>query len=373
MWFSIHLDFLRGMAALVVCAGHIRQLVLPPLTGGTGAGGLTIGDEAVMVFFVLSGYLVGLPILRTAFARHVVDDKKYIVDRLARLWTVLLPALAIGCAIDIYGSTIFPRFYGPDILNPTSWTAFLGNLLFVQQLQGPIQPLGTNVVLWSLAYEFWFYVLAYLIAKAALRDKGWWLYAAATIAMYAAFPVHFDFTFLLWLSPILLPGLVTAFITWAGWVVKPRSKWLLSVGAALAFVVLFGLTKKLTVSRYWGELFVVCITNLLLLCLIVCWSSVAVQEKLNWVAKSYKAVAHSLSSVSYTLYLTHLPLVTLGTAYMKDAHVPAWAMFFILFIASIVWAGFLYFLFERHTYKLRNFFYAKAQKPDLKRWADRGM
>jgi peptidoglycan/LPS O-acetylase OafA/YrhL len=79
-WTDIHLDTMRGLAALVVALGHARGLSLPSFTGGsvspegaaqqatTSAGQLSIGHEAVMVFFVLSGYLVGGSVLKALSA-----------------------------------------------------------------------------------------------------------------------------------------------------------------------------------------------------------------------------------------------------------------------------------------------------------------
>ena len=72
---SVHLDALRGVAALIVVVGHERGLFFNQLTTGAhdvasignkanSDPSITIGHEAVMVFFVLSGFLVGGCVLR---------------------------------------------------------------------------------------------------------------------------------------------------------------------------------------------------------------------------------------------------------------------------------------------------------------------
>ncbi len=80
---SVHLDALRGAAALIVFANHTRALYFtsplatPPSSSEThkstvkqGAPAETVGEikfasEAVVIFFVLSGYLVGGSVIRS--------------------------------------------------------------------------------------------------------------------------------------------------------------------------------------------------------------------------------------------------------------------------------------------------------------------
>src|SRR5262245_43740160 len=94
---SVHLDVIRGVAAVAVLGGHIRglffaeynQLAAHPLWVTVMYGVTSLGHQAVMVFFVLSGFLVGGSVLKN------LDNwswRDYLINRLTRLYVVLLPA-----------------------------------------------------------------------------------------------------------------------------------------------------------------------------------------------------------------------------------------------------------------------------------------
>lgn len=126
-----------------------------------------LGHQAVMVFFVLSGYLVGGSVL-TAYQSGRWSWMNYTLRRMSRLWMVLLPALVLTLVLDSVGRHFFPLGYEgkfqaicnsvPTLAKPDNLqaTTFLGNALFLQNIEVPI--LGTNGPLWSLANEFWYYM-----------------------------------------------------------------------------------------------------------------------------------------------------------------------------------------------------------------------
>lgn len=170
----IWLDFARGISAILVCAGLLRAATFTDYSD-LGAGRTimmpfyfmtSLGHEAVMIFSVLSGFLVGGSVLRkrNEFSVHV-----YTLARCSRLYTVLIPSLIFTFLIDrVLG------FYCPDVLNgeyfdqlhsgpvgpsdySSSISTLLSNLLFLQTNVSPV--FGTNGPLWSLANEFWYFVL----------------------------------------------------------------------------------------------------------------------------------------------------------------------------------------------------------------------
>src|SRR3954454_24406268 len=94
--FSIHLDAMRGFAALVVFLGHARFMFIGYASQAKAAAtavatrvsaapeAITWGHEAVVVFFVLSGYLVGGSVLRDIKLQRW-SWQKYLTLRLTRL------------------------------------------------------------------------------------------------------------------------------------------------------------------------------------------------------------------------------------------------------------------------------------------------
>ncbi len=197
---ELQLDHLRAIAALLVVIGHARALFLVPfkeldapniavsaLYAVTG-----LGHEAVMIFFVLSGYLVGGSALRS------IRDGRwswgyYLSRRLTRLYVVLLPALILGGMLDLAGIAIVG---GQGVYSGTAVSVvkagvesrldvptFLGNAFFVQTIV--TDTFGSNGPLWSLANEFWYYLIFPMLALTlARRQRLLWRtgYALGAIA-----------------------------------------------------------------------------------------------------------------------------------------------------------------------------------------------
>jgi peptidoglycan/LPS O-acetylase OafA/YrhL len=93
-----YLDLARGLAALLVAMGHLRGFVFvdfptlehPGLVWSVFYFATGFGHQAVMAFFVLSGFLVGGTVVsRTEAGQWSWSD--YAITRMTRLWIVLLP------------------------------------------------------------------------------------------------------------------------------------------------------------------------------------------------------------------------------------------------------------------------------------------
>ncbi len=175
------LDLVRGVSALLVMLGHLRAFLFVDYGEVAGSGRLTkafyfatgLGHQAVMVFFVLSGYLVGGSVI-AGLRKGSFRWGGYAAARLVRLWMVLLPALLLTLGADLAGRHVNAAAYagglnsqfmsGPTVAEPASLDGltFLGNLGFVQTIAVPVY--GSNGPLWMLANMFWYYVLFPLLA-----------------------------------------------------------------------------------------------------------------------------------------------------------------------------------------------------------------
>jgi peptidoglycan/LPS O-acetylase OafA/YrhL len=165
-------DVLRFVAALLVVMEHGRDLLF--LTLGE-VGGLILpwklfyfvtgfGSEAVIVFFVLSGFWI------TSAVTRRIDQadfwRTYLIDRLSRLLIVVVPVLLIGGALDLASIHLLASRYvdgssgaltvQEPVADSLGFMTLVGNLLFLQKLVFPT--FGSNGPLWSLAYEFWYYI-----------------------------------------------------------------------------------------------------------------------------------------------------------------------------------------------------------------------
>ena len=190
---SLYLDLVRFVAAMTVFLGHVGAArdprFVPPAVAEALAGFSLCMDEAVVVFFVLSGYVVS----HATRGRHA-DLRAYAVARLSRVYSVALPALAATLALDQLGSLLRPELYQPLRLLP-----YLGAALFLNQLWYVDTGVGSNGPYWSLNYEAWYYVLFGLAAFTAGRRRG-----LAMAAVLLVCGPQVSVYFLLWLAGVWL-------------------------------------------------------------------------------------------------------------------------------------------------------------------------
>ena len=165
--FSLYLDLIRFTAALAVFLEHLAS---DPLTYGVLPAWLLHGGApAVIVFFVLSGYVIA----------HVTGTtettaRAYVAARVSRLYSVVPIVLLLTFMFDRIGMTLEPELYTiPKVLmKPESWAGYVSSLFFVNEYQvfgfNGIAP-GTNNPYWSLSFEATYYVAAGLALFAPRR------------------------------------------------------------------------------------------------------------------------------------------------------------------------------------------------------------
>ena len=151
------LDGLRVVAALTVFATHIDKILF--------ADAIWLpGHAMVIVFFVLSGYVIAFSTL----GRAGLTAKKYVIARLSRLYSVVIPALLLTALLLVIGRAINPTFYAQVLLDHEV-TRFFATGFFLQSIwwRNIVPP--DNGPFWSLGYEFWYYV----IFGVAVFVKNW--------------------------------------------------------------------------------------------------------------------------------------------------------------------------------------------------------
>jgi peptidoglycan/LPS O-acetylase OafA/YrhL len=212
------LDLVRLGAALLVLFGHTRGLYLVSIRDVPEAGLATrafylvtgVHHEAVMLFFVVSGFLIGGAVWED-MERGRFDLRRYLVNRFARIYLVLIPALALTLAITAAGREFLAdtRLFGLRPLPPANITATwtLDQIpCHLAALPGvACAPWGANPPLWSLGYEWTFYLMAPLLfgiwyAPERMLWRGLALLAfAATAASLLAGAEAWPFLFGTWL------------------------------------------------------------------------------------------------------------------------------------------------------------------------------
>lgn len=154
---SFALDVIRVAAAQTVLIGHSLDM-LGLLPGARPPNFVYIQNVAVAVFFILSGLLISYSLLSRP---QKPTFETYFLDRFSRLYVGLLPALFVIAAID---GALLLSGYEYAFWNGYSITDFVGNVLMMQdfpvlgEVLG-ITSFGSGRVLWTLAVEWWIYML----------------------------------------------------------------------------------------------------------------------------------------------------------------------------------------------------------------------
>lgn len=159
---SLYLDLVRFGAALAVLVTH---LAYPELSGGMLLPWRLLGNDAVMVFFVLSGFVI-------AYAAEAKEPTPgaFVRSRLARLWSVAVPALILTVLLDRWGAALAPAAYAQWWYQASDplWRA-LRALTFTNELWfASVRPFS-NGPWWSLGYE----AVYYAIFAALFYGRGW--------------------------------------------------------------------------------------------------------------------------------------------------------------------------------------------------------
>jgi len=313
---SAHLDLIRGLAAFAVLWGHSRALFFTPYGNvrptwvsrlfyfSTG-----FGHQSVMVFFVLSGYFIGSSVMASQRRRRFTW-RNYLASRLTRLYSALLPGLLITALLDAIGTSLFgyDNVYGGRNTTILSYgvhvssglLTWIQNALFLQEIT--VRPFGSNGALWSLSYEFWYYVLFpvalfSLLPNTAVVARLCYIALAASLVIWLPRPILTYFG--IWLlgygtSQLRLPPRWPATFTH------------LSITIWMASLV----TSRFTHTP-WIDL-VLGVTTAFLVYAILASSGPGVPSSRGY--RFYTRCAKYLSEMSYTLYVVHLPLLCLVSA-----------------------------------------------------------
>ncbi len=277
------------------------------------------GHEAVMIFFVLSGYFIGSSVMRDVGA-GAWSWRRYLTNRATRLQIVLLPALALGAAWDLSGLALFGAdgvyggarpAVGHTIINfpvetRLGWPVAIGNALFLQNVRG-VPTLGSNTPLWSLSFEWWYYVLFPLAVLALAhrtrpRHRLGYALAAALVGWFVG-PTILAF------GTIWLLGALVSMAPAPTWT---RARWYPPVALALAgagFVLAATLSRGHVLRPGIRTDFLVGAAFALLL-----YALLTGLRRSRW--PRYQALATALAGCSYTLYLVHVPVLVFLTAWL---------------------------------------------------------
>ncbi len=354
---SVLLDLVRGLAALLVLVSHWRNYLfqdyaaLPAHTLPIRAFYLltSAGHQAVVIFFVLSGYLISGSVFRMV-ERGAWNWPTYLLHRLLRLWVVLLPGLLLCLLWDTLGlrSHAAPALYSgafynhmtPDIRAMLTPRIFADNLFFLQGIDGRPM-LGSDGALWSLANEFWYYLLFPLGMIAAWKPAR----------RMATTPARIVSAVLFFLIAWFVRGTLIAFPIWLSGTLlallpPPKLNFSVRLTASMLYVPILYALAKSNLSLAQADYLLTAATFTLLYILL------SATEPSH--PSPAEQTSRELARFSYTLYVVHMPFLLLLTAlaahdtrWLPDPRHLLYALALLLF--TLVYAYIVALFTEFHT------------------------
>ena len=304
---SIYLDIIRFSAAMVVFLGHASG----QLTGGFLWQISPYLGTAVMIFFVLSGYVIAF----------VVDTKEktlhdYTISRLARLSSVVFPALILTFLFDWIGIQENHALYyeGPWPAPEIELSNYLLRALLLQNVWGLNMNPGINVPFWSLSYEMLFYIIFGFIFF--LRGKNRILFVI--ISLIVAGPdiiVYFP----IWYAGVIIFRVQKKYYKWL------RKNHLISnILCITPLILIICFTPFIVKNFEYRPEFMITSKNIL--ASYICASLFCVH--LLFIPAFVKSISGLLSiiakpiillaSTTFTIYLIHRPLIQLIAAFFEN-------------------------------------------------------
>jgi peptidoglycan/LPS O-acetylase OafA/YrhL len=313
---------IRGSAALIVAAIHAFQVFVLPHFGLYGVAHLLtswVATYAVVSFFIVSGFMIFQSISRHKIADGNFNLIGFLLVRFFRIYPPLIAAVLLSLVVywlikslDLHGATSF-RLGGELFLSRErvefEWDRLLPTLLLLYNVVPSMPPpLSINGPLWTLAYEWWFYLFAGLSSALLSRRSliRWFLFCGLLILFFMQPSGILFWVFLM----VWYAGFFLGYVHSRNLLSSPKF-WLIAALTVILCSLCIFFTGKGAPLKYFLEplqrlgsrahvtmMFVSFIMTVALAALI----------RMNYSGRLFVKAA----SYSYTLYLIHFPLLLLA-------------------------------------------------------------
>ncbi|USD17445.1 acyltransferase [Priestia megaterium] len=366
----VELDALRGLAALFVVINHYL-MIYPSFSeyryDGDSSFLLSMvkesplrllfssGNESVVLFFVLSGFVLALPF----YGRSSFRYENYLVRRICRIYLPYLFAVCVAILCKILfsqgGISQVSHWFNNSWITNESPSLLLQHFFLI----GTFNTDAYNNVIWSLVHEMRISIIFPLLMILLLRMD------AKKIVMLL---------FVVFVSSSALLLLNQSSLEPTNFLLSYHYLLLFAAGAVTAkyrdfFIQLYlkigtfkkGLIVLIAFTCYLSEGIMgnYAITNNFLcrnlavmlgscMFIIIALASPAASKVLRTGVLSF------LGKISYSLYLTHL-IVLFSLMYLLHGLLPYWSILSICFLVSLVMASVTYHFVEKPSSRLGKF------------------
>jgi peptidoglycan/LPS O-acetylase OafA/YrhL len=352
------LDALRGVAALMVVVNHF--VLLGPLAWvpKTPLRIFALGHEAVILFFVLSGFVLTLQ-LRSS---RGISYRDYLIKRICRIYlpylAVLVATFSIVDAMIVQPVGWAGNWFNAVWSGPFTGTEIVDHLLFIGQFKAN----QMNPVIWSLVYEMRIslvmpLVVLWTVWVPAVTCIGVALcasaFAFALVMMEGAGASSANFSSdwamtLHYLAIFVVGSLLAAHrARWRQWLMKPgRVRIVLGVSLVLYFVSRSVMSiNSGAAGQFFFDWCIALGSAGLIACALVS-TEFARLLKLRPIA--------FLGEISYSLYLTHA-VVLLTVVHLMPSADMRWYAIVLAAALVIPVAALTHYVIERRTIVLGQF------------------
>lgn len=318
-------DAIRGGASLVVALAHAWQIFLTPLGPAPTAFAVLVGAAmwSVAIFFIISGLLIAVSVKRR-IVQGRFDLSGYMRARCARIFPPLAAAVVITAAsvaiirgFNLYGAESY-LLPGDQTSARTradfSWWDALNTITLLYNLVPDARVLVFNGPLWSLSYEFWFYVVAGL-ALSSVYNMSIVSITLLTVLIGSMI-----------VSPAVPPFWSVGMAWVAGFIIgwfwnklarlPARTTYIYSVGTAIVACLIAGKDlpsfAKAAYSGAQQQWFYVFLSLSL-----SGWIILLLRSKWNQRLRSIERILERSGTYSYTLYVIHFPLFLLSLSLFR--------------------------------------------------------
>ncbi|WP_158989505.1 acyltransferase [Mucilaginibacter sp. L196] len=358
----IHL--IRWFAAVLVVVNHLRSFIFKDFVDLPYSNLLVkafyfitaLGHTAVVVFFVISGYLICDSVVKHTLRGDFIL-KIYFIKRVSRLYAVLIVALLLTALFDFTGN-YFDRFgvyqhhmifssLPYNISSTENIGYFLTSLFMLQNIIHPA--FGSNGPLWSLSYEFWYYVLFPLCCilffyffKRLFNIKYLIGSVIGLILVTLLLTKPILLSYLIWLT-----GLIPIFLH-----LKNRAfKYIIP-----AVTILYLIMSK-TIVNFLPPGLIDGLFGILIALWISAFDNVILKNRFYFFNER-------LASFSYSLYLVHFPFMLMiltllynlnGTGFKMVPSIASFSLFFIMLIVIMLFSYLVATFTEYKTPRITHF------------------
>jgi peptidoglycan/LPS O-acetylase OafA/YrhL len=365
-----YLHIIRGFAAFFVVLAHakwpfwiggsaffqsqsLQEISTADKLGGALALLSSNGSAMVVTFYVLSGFIV-----THSYQKNKWTYKQFLINRSLRIYIpYLASALLAGGLFYLSYKLAAPVFEDPikdyhQRVNVAyheglNFTNFIKTFFFIKTER--VNYFGFNYVYWSLLYEMLFYLFFPLL----LKYSKFLLYATAII-----FPIHIFY------QPVPQIDYWYLYLT----------QYLLYFLMGIALYKWFASVKLHTIKKHWlftKPVLVIGIAGLFLLSQLIGFSSfkavsfcIAALMAVAWIIYlllyGVRGIlvkpAVFLGTISYSLYLVHVPLLLLFYSclfyfFQKVGYPSPW-FYFLPALMTLPFAYLFYLVFEKLSFSL---------------------